>query len=88
MKCAVLGDPIAHSLSPVLHRAGYAAVGLDWEYDAAQVPAGELAGFVRGLGRELARAVGDGSAQARGDDPAPTSSATASGSSARPTRCC
>ena len=32
--CAVLGDPIAHSLSPVLHRAGYAAVGLDWEYDA------------------------------------------------------
>ena len=30
MRCAVLGDPIAHSLSPVLHRAGYAAVGLDW----------------------------------------------------------
>ncbi len=52
MKCAVLGDPIAHSLSPVLHRAGYAAVGLDWEYDAVQVPAGELVGFVRGLGPE------------------------------------
>ena len=29
LRCAVLGDPIAHSLSPVLHRAGYAAVGLD-----------------------------------------------------------
>ena len=37
MRCAVLGDPIAHSLSPVLHRAGYAAVGLDWEYDAVRV---------------------------------------------------
>jgi shikimate dehydrogenase len=44
-----VGDPIAHSLSPVLHRAGYAAVGLDWEYDAALVPAGELAGFVTRL---------------------------------------
>ena len=49
MHCAVLGDPIAHSLSPVLHRAGYAAAGLDWSYDAHQVPAGGLAAFVRGL---------------------------------------
>jgi len=49
---AVVGDPIAHSLSPVLHRAGYAAVGLDWEYDAVQVPAGGLSGFVAGLGDE------------------------------------
>ncbi|WP_322938603.1 shikimate dehydrogenase [Nocardioides bizhenqiangii] len=47
-----MGDPIAHSLSPVLHRAGYTAVGLDWEYDAALVPAGGLAGFVAGLGAE------------------------------------
>ncbi|GAB3784439.1 shikimate dehydrogenase [Nocardioides ungokensis] len=47
--CAVLGDPIAHSLSPVLHRAGYAAVGLDWEYDAVRVDEGGLAGFVAGL---------------------------------------
>jgi shikimate dehydrogenase len=46
MKCAVLGDPIAHSLSPVLHRAGYAAVGLDWDYDRVQVPAGGLADYV------------------------------------------
>ncbi|KAA1424145.1 shikimate dehydrogenase [Nocardioides antri] len=52
MRCAVLGDPIAHSLSPVLHRAGYSAVGLDWTYDAVRVPAGELAGFVAGLGAE------------------------------------
>jgi shikimate dehydrogenase len=52
VRCAVLGDPVAHSLSPVLHRAGYAAYGLDWEYDAHQVPAGGLAAFVDGLGAE------------------------------------
>jgi shikimate dehydrogenase len=45
----VLGDPIAHSLSPVLHRAGYAALGLDWTYDAHRVPAGGLAAFLSGL---------------------------------------
>ena len=49
MKCAVLGDPIAHSLSPTLHRAGYAAAGLDWSYDAFQVAKGGLAGFIDGL---------------------------------------
>ncbi|MGA8256152.1 MAG: shikimate dehydrogenase [Nocardioides sp.] len=45
MKHAVLGDPIAHSLSPVLHRAGYAELGLDHDYDAVRVPAGGLAAF-------------------------------------------
>lgn len=49
MRCAVLGDPIAHSLSPALHRGGYAAVGLDWVYDAHRVSAGGLAAFLRGL---------------------------------------
>lgn len=33
MKAAVLGKPIAHSKSPVLHNAGYRALGLaDWSY--------------------------------------------------------
>jgi shikimate dehydrogenase len=45
----VLGDPVAHSLSPALHRAGYAEVGLDWAYDAQRVAAGGLADFVSGL---------------------------------------
>jgi shikimate dehydrogenase len=37
MRAAVLGKPIAHSLSPVLHRAAYAALGLDgWRYDAIE----------------------------------------------------
>jgi shikimate 5-dehydrogenase len=49
MRCAVLGDPITHTLSPALHRGGYAAVGLDWSYEAHRVPAGGLSGFVRGL---------------------------------------
>jgi shikimate dehydrogenase len=50
MRCAVLGDPIDHSLSPVIHRAAYASLGLDrWRYDAVQVPGGGLAGFVQGL---------------------------------------
>lgn len=51
-RCAVLGDPIDHSLSPVLHRAGYEALRLDFEYDAVRVPSGGLAGFVAGLGPE------------------------------------
>ncbi|MBZ5733828.1 shikimate dehydrogenase [Nocardioides sp. TRM66260-LWL] len=49
MRCAVLGDPIAHSLSPVLHRAGYAAAGLDWAYEAVRVDEAGLPGFLAGL---------------------------------------
>jgi shikimate dehydrogenase len=50
VRCAVLGDPIDHSLSPVIHRAAYAALGLDgWQYDAELVPSGGLAGFIDGL---------------------------------------
>lgn len=48
-RCAVLGDPISHSLSPVLHRAAFAHAGLDWEYDAYRVPSGGLARFLAGL---------------------------------------
>jgi shikimate dehydrogenase len=39
---AVLGHPVAHSLSPVLHRAAYAALGLDWQYDAIDCDAASL----------------------------------------------
>ena len=48
-RCGVLGDPIAHSLSPVLHRAAYAGLGLAWEYGAHRVPAGGLPAFLAGL---------------------------------------
>ncbi|MFC9796354.1 shikimate dehydrogenase [Streptomyces sp. NPDC057695] len=46
-RAAVLGSPIAHSLSPVLHRAAYAALGLDdWSYDRFEVDEAGLPGFV------------------------------------------
>ena len=48
-RCGVLGRPIAHSLSPALHRAAYAGLGLDWGYDAHDVGEDDLAGFVAGL---------------------------------------
>ena len=45
----MLGSPIGHSLSPVLHRAAYAELGLDWSYDAVEVTEDGLAGFLDGL---------------------------------------
>ncbi|NYI77755.1 shikimate dehydrogenase [Nocardioides panzhihuensis] len=51
MKCAVLGDPIDHSLSPVLHRAAYAELEMsDWSYTSTRVQAGGLARYVADLG--------------------------------------
>ena len=53
MRAAVLGRPIGHSLSPLLHRAAYAALGLtDWTYDALDVGADELPELIAGLGPE------------------------------------
>jgi shikimate dehydrogenase len=43
-RAGVLGRPISHSLSPVLHRAAYAALGLDWSYEALDCGVAELAG--------------------------------------------
>lgn len=40
---AVIGDPVAHSLSPQMHAAAYKALGLDYTYVAIQVPVGEVA---------------------------------------------
>ncbi len=48
-RCAVLGSPIEHSLSPAIHSAAYAYLGLDWSYERHQVVADELADFVAGL---------------------------------------
>ena len=49
-RCAVLGRPIAHSLSPVLHNAAYRALGLDdWEYGRHDVGEEDLDAFLRGL---------------------------------------
>lgn len=52
-RAAVLGKPVEHSLSPVLHGAAYAALGLTgWTYQRIEVDAEGLPGFVRGLGAE------------------------------------
>ncbi|GGS35572.1 shikimate dehydrogenase [Streptomyces griseoviridis] len=54
-RAAVLGSPIGHSLSPVLHRAAYAELGLTgWTYDLFDVDEAALPGFVEGLGPEWA----------------------------------
>lgn len=54
-RAAVTGCPIGHSLSPVLHRAAYAALGLTgWTYEAVEVPTGELRSWVSTLGPEWA----------------------------------
>jgi shikimate dehydrogenase len=50
----VLGRPIAHSLSPVLHGAAYRALGLDWTFDAIDVGVAELAPLVASSGAEWA----------------------------------
>lgn len=54
-RAAVCGKPIAHSLSPVIHNAGYAAAGLTaWSYSAFECAESELAALLAGLGPEWA----------------------------------
>jgi shikimate dehydrogenase len=49
VKAAVLGSPISHSLSPVLHRAAYRALGLTgWSYDAIECDEAGLPGLLDG----------------------------------------
>lgn len=48
-RCGVVGHPVAHSLSPAMHRAAYERLGLDWTYDAVDVAPGELGAHVRAL---------------------------------------
>ena len=49
----MLGSPVAHSLSPVLHGAAYAALGLTgWRYDLFECDEAGLSGFVDSLGPE------------------------------------
>lgn len=38
----VIGDPVRHSLSPVIHNAAFAACGLDWVFLACEVPPGRV----------------------------------------------
>ena len=54
-RAAVLGSPIAHSLSPVLHTAAYAALGLsDWTYTAIGCDEAGLPGLLASCDRQWA----------------------------------
>jgi shikimate dehydrogenase len=46
-RLAVLGSPISHSKSPLLHAAAYRQLGLDWQYEAIEITGDSLADFVR-----------------------------------------
>ncbi|EAR24431.1 shikimate 5-dehydrogenase [marine actinobacterium PHSC20C1] len=48
-RLAVLGAPISHSLSPVIHRAAYDALGFDWQYDPIELTGESLPEFLRTL---------------------------------------
>jgi shikimate dehydrogenase len=55
MRAAVLGSPVGHSLSPVLHRAAYQALGLSgWTYDAIECDEARLPDLLRGCGPDWA----------------------------------
>lgn len=52
---AVIGSPIEHSLSPVIHRAAWAQLGIDgWEYRRLEQDADSLPRFIGGLGGDCA----------------------------------
>jgi shikimate dehydrogenase len=46
---AVIGSPVAHSLSPAIHNAGFAALGLDWSFHAFEVAPGDAARALEGM---------------------------------------
>ena len=83
-RCEVWGDPIAHSKSPALHRAAYAALGLEWSYDRLRVDEsafpgalGEAATRVRGLSLTMPLKGVAFAAAGRRDDDATTTGAAA-----------
>jgi shikimate dehydrogenase len=45
----IIGDPVAHSRSPAIHNAAYAALGLDWTYVAFRVAPGTVGAALAGL---------------------------------------
>jgi shikimate dehydrogenase len=55
MRAAVLGSPVAHSLSPVLHTAAYRELGLaDWSYSAVECDEAGLPALIAGCGPDWA----------------------------------
>jgi len=57
-RAAVLGSPIAHSLSPTLHNAAYLALGIEGKYDAVEVGSGQLPNFMNQVRKTDANWIG------------------------------
>jgi shikimate dehydrogenase len=53
IEVALVGDPVAHSLSPAIQSAAFAAAGLDWQYRLVRVADGELETAWPGLARRF-----------------------------------
>ena len=53
LRGAVLGSPIAHSLSPLLHRTAFKALGISGDYSAIEVKSGDLQDFLEQRGDEF-----------------------------------
>ncbi len=51
--CLVLGDPISHSLSPVIHLAAYRELGLNWDFRRQRVRSGTLKAFLAAVDSQL-----------------------------------
>lgn len=47
--CAVIGDPVGHSMSPQIHNAAFQALGLDFVYVACPVKRGDARAAVHGM---------------------------------------
>ena len=53
IKAAVIGSPIKHSLSPVLHLRGYELLGVEGRYEALEVSSGQLMNFLEDEAKTL-----------------------------------
>ena len=51
---AIMGDPVSHSLSPAMHNAAFAELGIDAEYEAVEVKAEEIDGFIKTVRSDFA----------------------------------
>ncbi len=49
IRYAIIGHPIAHSLSPLMHKTAFTALGVDARYEALDVPPDNLRETVRNL---------------------------------------
>jgi len=47
--CGIIGDPIEHSMSPVMQNAAFQALGLDYAYVPFKVKSVELRKAIEGI---------------------------------------